>query len=230
MIREKFWEFLHKLNIDFKDISIYVLAFIHRSIVNERSDFAPEHNERLEFLWDAVLELVITNNLYLEFWKKSEWELTDLRSAIVRWTNLSKIAIDIWLPKLLLLWKWEEMSGWRANNYILANVVESLIWAIYLDLWFKEVKKFIDINIYPTIKDILKNNLTKDYKTLIQEYAQAKFDITPNYNIISESWPDHDKNFVVWVFLKEKLIWKGEWTSKKKAQEKAAENGYNKLI
>ena len=93
MIREKFWEFLHKLNIDFKDISIYVLAFIHRSIVNERSDFAPEHNERLEFLGDAVLELVITNNLYLEFWKKSEWELTDLRSAIVRWTNLSKIGL-----------------------------------------------------------------------------------------------------------------------------------------
>ena len=229
MIREKFWEFLHKLNIDFKDISIYVLAFIHRSIVNERPDFAPEHNERLEFLWDAVLELIITNNLFEEFTEKAEWELTDIRSAIVRWSNLAKIAISLWLPDYLLLWKWEEMSGWRENNYILANVVEALLWAIYSDLWFTEAKKFVNKYIYPSITNILEHNLTKDYKTIVQEFAQAKYDITPKYNILSESWPDHDKIFVVWVYLNDKIIWKGEWSSKKKAQEKAAENWYNNI-
>ena len=225
----KYFVLLEKLEIDYKKISIYILAFTHRSIVNERPDFAPNHNERLEFLWDAVLELIITNNLFEEFTEKAEWELTDIRSAIVRWSNLAKIAIFLWLPEYLLLWKWEEMSGWRENNYILANVVEALLWAIYSDIWFTESKKFVNKYIYPSVKEILKNNLTKDYKTIIQEYAQAKFDITPKYIELNESWPDHDKIFVIWIYLNDKIIWKGEWSSKKKAQEKAAENWYNNI-
>ena len=225
----KFSTFLKKLEINYKDISIYILAFIHRSIVNERPDFAPEHNERLEFLWDAVLELIITNNLFKKFPQKTEWELTDIRSAIVRWSNLAKIAKNIWLDEYLLLWKWEEMWGWRENEYLLANVVETLLWAIYSDLWFTEAKIFVNKYIYPSLQEILKNNLTKDYKTIIQEFAQAKYDITPTYNILDESWPDHDKNFIVWIYLNEKIIWKWEWSSKKKAQEKAAENWYSNI-
>jgi len=228
--RNKISKLLDKLNIKHKEISIYVLAFIHRSIVNERPDLTPEHNERLEFLWDAVLELVITNLLYKDFPEKKEWELTDIRSALVRWKNLAKIAKDLSFSEYLLLWKWEEKTWGRENPYILANTVESLIWAIYLDLGMEEVTKFILDNIYTTLFNILRDNLTKDYKTLFQEYAQAFYDITPSYKVIFEEWPDHDKNFEVWVYLGDKLFWEWKWSSKKKWQEDAAKIAYNKLV
>lgn len=226
---EKISKLLIELEIDYKDISIYILAFIHRSVVNEKPDYAPEHNERLEFLGDAVLELAITNNLYKEYPKKTEWELTDIRSAIVRWTNLSKVAKKLGFSEYLILWKWEELTWWRNNEYLLANVVEALLWAIYLDLWLKTATDFTNKHIYPTVKDIVKYNLTKDFKTTIQEYAQAEFDTTPNYKVLNESWLDHDKTFEVWVYLWEKLVWTWNWSSKKKAQEKAAEDGFNKI-
>lgn len=226
---EKFEKLLIKLEIDYKEISHYILAFIHRSVVNEKPDYAPEHNERLEFLWDAVLELVITNNLFRNYPKKTEWELTDIRSAIVRGTNLSKIARKLNFSEYLVLWKWEEMTGWRTNDYLLANVVEALLWAIYIDLWLNEATKFIDKHIYPSVDEIIKNNLTKDFKTTIQEYAQAEFEVTPSYQVLSETWLDHDKTFEVWVYLWEKLVWTWIWSSKKKAQEKAAENWFNNI-
>lgn len=226
---EKTEKLLFDLDIKYNNISHYILAFIHRSVVNEKPDFAPEHNERLEFLWDAVLELVVTNNLFLEFPKKTEWELTDIRSALVRWTNLAKVAKSLELSKYLILWKWEEATWWRSNDYLLANVVEAFLWAIYIDLWIDKATYFVNKYIYPSLKDILENNLTKDYKTTIQEYAQARFDITPSYKVLSESWLDHDKTFEVWVYLWEKLVWQWLWSSKKKAQEKAAEDGFNNL-
>jgi len=217
---------LEKLELEAIDISKYILAFIHRSIVNERPDYTPEHNERLEFLWDAVLELVITNNLFRDYPEKPEWDLTDIRSALVRWTNLSKVARVLDFPQYLFLWKWEEKSGGRDNDYLLANVVEAFIGALYLDRWFREAENFINLYIYTTLETILDNNLTKDFKTLIQEYAQAEHDITPTYNVLEESGPDHDKNFLVWVFLDEKQIWKWAGSSKKKAQEEAAKDWY----
>lgn len=220
---------LEELNIEFNNIESYILAFIHRSIVNEKPDFAPEHNERLEFLWDAVLELVVTENLFRNYPDKKEGELTDIRSAIVRWKNLSKIARKLNFAEYLLLWKWEEKSWWRDNDYLLANVVEAVLWAIFIDLWIEKAREFIDLHIYPTINDILKNNLTKDYKTIFQEFAQSEFETTPSYKVLSEEWLDHDKTFEVWVFLWEKLAWKWIWSSKKKAQEAAAENAFNSL-
>ncbi len=225
----KISKLLDSLNIKYNNISPYIQAFIHRSIVNERPDYAPVHNERLEFLWDAVLELIITKNLFNDFPDKPEWDLTDIRSALVRWTNLAKIAKTLWLHDFLILWKWEELWGWRENNYLLANVVEALLWAIYLDGWIEISTSFVDKHIYITLEDILHNNLTKDYKTLIQELAQWKFDVTPTYKIISESWPDHDKDFEVWVYLWEKIIGQGNGSSKKKAQEHAALNWFNKI-
>jgi len=226
---EKISKLTTVLSISFKDISLYILAFIHRSIVNERPDFAPEHNERLEFLWDAVLELVITDALYTEFPEKPEGDLTDIRSALVRGTNLAIVAKKLNFSEYLLLWKWEEKTGWRENDYILANSVESFIWAIYLDLWIDKAKEFILEHIYKTLDVILEHNLTKDYKTIFQEYSQATYEITPEYKLISDSWPDHDKIFQVWVYLEDKEFWKWEWSSKKKAQEKAAETAYLKL-
>jgi len=223
---EKISKFLKNLDLEYKNISNYILAFIHRSLVNEKPDFAPNHNERLEFLWDAVLELVVTDNLYSDFPKKTEWELTDIRSALVRWRNLAIIWRQIKLSENLLLWNWEEQSWWRNNDYLLANTLEALIWAIYLDYWIIWAKDFIDKHIYSTLDNILENNLTKDFKTNIQELSQAEFDITPHYEVLSETWPDHNKTFVVWIYLNKKQVWKWEWTSKKKAQEDAAKNAF----
>lgn len=226
---QKVSKLLEELEINFQDISTYILAFIHRSIVNEKPDFAPEHNERLEFLWDAVLELVITSNLFNDFKQKAEWELTDIRSAIVRWKNLAKIAKKLWFADYLLLWNWEEKSGGRNNNYLLANVVEAFIWALYLDLWLEEAKKFINKFIYTTVDEILTTNAIKEYKTLVQEFAQAKFDITPTYEIIDEYGLDHEKTFIVWIYFWTELKWQWNWSSKKKAQESAAKDAYLKL-
>ena len=225
----KILQLLEKLHLPYQNVSFYILAFIHRSIVNEKPDFAPEHNERLEFLGDAVLELVITERLFIDFPKKTEWELTDIRSALVRWRNLANITKTLNLAENLILWKWEELSWGRENEYLLANLLEAIIWAIYLDIGMEEVTKFIHTHIYSTIDDIFENNLTKDYKTMIQEFAQAQFDITPYYRMIEESGPDHSKNFIVWVYLKEAKIWEWQGSSKKKAQEEAAQNGYNNI-
>lgn len=226
---QKISKLLENLEIKYKNPSFYILAFIHRSIVNEKPDFTPEHNERLEFLWDAVLELVITENLFKNFPEKTEWELTDIRSAIVRGKNLAKIAKNLGFASFLLLGKWEEKSGWRDNEYLLANVVEAFIWAIYIDLWLEESKIFIDKYIYSSISEILEANSIKEYKTLIQELIQAKMDITPTYNVLAESWADHEKIFTVWIYFKDELIEKWVWSSKKKAQEDAAKNAYLKI-
>jgi len=223
-------ELLEKLDIYYDNIWLYILAFVHRSIVNERPDYTPEHNERLEFLWDAVLELVVTEKLFSDFKKKPEWELTDIRSMLVRWKNLAKVAKKLDFMKYLFLWKWEEKSWGRDNEYILANSVEAFLWAIYLDLWFEEAKKFVLEHIYSTLGEIMSKYSTKDYKTLFQEFSQEKFDITPTYEVLFEKWPDHDKIFEVAVMIWKKQAWIWFGTSKKKAQEKSAENAYNTLI
>lgn len=226
---EKIIELSQKIQIDFIDIQTYVLAFIHRSIVNERNDFAPEHNERLEFLWDAVLEIVITHTLFENFPEKQEGELTDMRSALVRGRNLSEIAKRLEFQKYLFLWKWEEKWGGRENDYILANTLEAFIWALYLDRGYEITRTFILEHIYTTLWHIIENNLSKDFKTLLQEYTQAYNDITPHYIVLEDSGPDHDKLYRVWVFLREKNI--GEWSgsSKKKAQESAAEDAFKNI-
>lgn len=226
---KKIWVLLDSIWIKYNNPSHYILAFIHRSIVNEKADFAPEHNERLEFLWDAVLELSVTNNLFFDYPNKPEWVLTDIRSAIVRWKNLAKIARKLKLNEYLYLWKWEEKWWWRENDYLLANTVEALIWAIYIDLWFEEAKAFVDKNIYPSAKEIVEKNQTKDYKTIIQEISQARFDITPTYKVLDEEGLDHEKKFTVWIYFWEKLKWEWVGSSKKKAQEEAAKNAYLKL-
>ena len=217
-----------KLWISYKDISLYVLAFIHRSIVNERPDKAPEHNERLEFLGDAVLELVITERLFLDFPERAEWELTDIRSSIVRWRNLAIIGKKLGFSEFLLLGKGEELTWGRENDYLLANCVESFIWAIYLDLWFIKAQEFIVEHVYSSLEEIISLEYIKDYKTLFQEYAQSEHEITPNYEVLEDSWPDHDKTYVTGVYIWEEMIWKGTGSSKKKSQEEAAKDAFLK--
>ncbi|MDD3302197.1 MAG: ribonuclease III [Candidatus Gracilibacteria bacterium] len=217
---------LNSLHINYRNIEDYIKAFVHKSIVNERPDFIPEHNERLEFLGDAVLELVITDNLYRDFKEKNEGELTDIRSALVRGKNLALISRKLGLNNYLFLGKGEELGGGRDSDYLLANTLEAFIGALYMDLGIDDAKKFINTHIYTTLDDIIENKYFKDFKSLIQEYVQAEFDITPTYEVLLEEGPDHDKNFKVGVFIGEKQIGEGSGSSKKKAQEDAAKNAY----
>ena len=223
---KKIEELLKKVGVQYINTAPYILAFVHRSIVNEKPDFAPEHNERLEFLWDAVLELVVTQNLFEQYPHFDEWKLTDIRSALVRWKNLCVISKNLNFDQYLILWNWEELSGGRANEYILANCVESFLGAILIDAGFEEAKKFIDSHIYSSLTSIFESQLLKDYKSLAQEYAQAEYDITPTYKILADFWPDHDKVFEVGIYLGEIQIWIGKGSSKKKAQEMAAQEAY----
>lgn len=222
----KIVKLLEKLDIIPNSYDNYLLSFVHRSLVNEKPDLSPEHNERLEFLWDSVLELIITHKLFLDYPDKPEWDLTDYRSSIVKWKHLADIARNLWFQDYLILWKWEELWGWRNNDYLLANCVEAFIWALYLDLWYEESKKFILENIYSKLENIINSDLLKDYKSLLQEYTQRVFGITPEYKVLDESWADHNKNYLSWVFLRELMIWNWNWTSKKKSQEDAAKNAF----
>lgn len=227
---KKIKELLDKLNIKYNKIDNYLLAFVHKSLINERPDLSKDHNERLEFLWDAVLELIITTKLYKDFPEEKEWVLTDYRSSLVKWKHLAKVSRDLGFPSYLILWKWEEKSWWRQNDYLLANALEAFIWALYLDLWYDITSQFVLSNIYDNLQNILKNENIKDYKSLFQEFAQAKFSITPSYKLLSESWLDHEKTFEFWVYLNDEFISSWIWKNKKKAQEDAAKNAYVKLF
>lgn len=222
----KIIKLLEKLDIIPNSYDNYLLAFVHRSLVNEKPDLSPEHNERLEFLWDAVLELVITSKLFIDYSDKPEGELTDYRSSIVKWKHLADVAKTLWFQEQLILWKWEELGWGRNNDYLLANSVEAFIWALYLDLWYDEAQKFILKNIYSNLESIINSDNLKDYKSLLQEYTQRVFLITPEYRVLEETWADHNKNYLSWVFLREVLIWTWNGTSKKKSQEDAAKDAF----
>lgn len=226
LYKKKISILLNDLQIDTLSLNHYLLAFVHRSLVNEKPDLSAEHNERLEFLWDAVLELVITAKLFHDYPEKPEWELTDYRSSIVKWKHLANVAKRLNFPEYLILWKGEELGGGRQNDYLLANCVEAFIGALYLDLWYQTAETFILKHIYSHLEDIINNDLLKDYKSLLQEYTQRVFSITPEYRVLEETWLDHEKIYTSWVFLKELLIGSGEGSSKKKSQEKAAENAF----
>lgn len=222
----KITHLLQTLDIIPNTLNNYLLAFVHRSLVNEKPDLSSENNERLEFLWDAVLELVITTKLFNDYPFEPEGRLTDYRSSIVKWKHLSNVARSLGFGEYLILWKWEEMGGWRESDYLLADTLEAFIWAYYLDKWYQEVQEFILENIYKNLEEFIQNEEIKDYKSLIQELSQDKYSITPVYQVLSESWLDHEKKYVSGVFLREACIGQGEGSSKKKSQEEAAKNAY----
>lgn len=197
-------------------------ALIHRSYLNENKTSHLESNERLEFLGDAVLELWSSETLYRLFPEYPEGKLTNLRSLVVCTQNLSKIATNINLGQYLLLSHGEETHQGRLNQSILADTFESLIGAIYLDLGMDHVRQFLDQFLLPSLQDISQSKSLKDPKSLFQEIAQAQEGITPHYLTEKESGPDHQKSFVVGVYLNQKLIAKGEGNSKQKAEEAAA--------
>ncbi|PIP51311.1 ribonuclease III [Candidatus Berkelbacteria bacterium CG_4_10_14_0_8_um_filter_35_9_33_8] len=222
-------KFLDKISVKFKNKDLVRQAFVHRSYLNENPNFDLNHNERLEFLGDAVLELVVTEYLYTNY-PNPEGELTNWRSALVKGETLSKIAKDLKMEELLYLSKGETNGTQRARDLILANAFEALIGAIYLDLTVLVVEQFIIKYVIIRLPEILKDKTYLDSKSRLQEYAQAQYGYTPEYKVISETGPDHDKKFIVEVYVGSIVMGKGEGLSKREAQQNAASNAAKKLI
>ncbi len=217
-----FSKFEKKIGVNFKDKGLLKQAFTHRSYINENPSLKIGHNERLEFLGDAVLELIITEHLYGKYPRGTEGEMTSLRAALVNANMLCDVARDLKMGDFLLLSKGEAKDVGRARQYILANAFEALVGAIYLDRGYDEIFSFLKKNLFPKLKEVIENKLWIDSKSLFQEKAQEILGITPNYKIISESGPDHDKRFIVGVYLNEKLIAEAEGDSKQGAEEASA--------
>jgi len=216
-----------KLGVSFDNKDLIKQSVVHRSYLNEHPEFELDHNERLEFLGDAVLELVVTEHLYKKF-PNPEGELTNWRASLVNSTMLSTVARELDVESFLYLSKGETQdTNIKARNYILANAMEAIIGALYLDKGYEVSQKFITDNIISKLDEILEKKLYQDPKSRFQEVAQEKEGITPTYKVLEESGPDHDKHFIVGVFLKKELVAKGEGSSKQEAQVHAAEEALN---
>jgi ribonuclease III len=212
------------LGVKFKNINLLQQAVTHRSYLNENRGYKLEHNERLEFLGDAVLELIITEYLYNNY-PNPEGELTAWRSALVNGDNLAKTAGRLNVEEHLLMSRGESKDTGRARLYLLANAFEAIIGAIYLDQGYDVAKEFILKNVAVDLSDVIKNGSYLDPKSLFQEKAQEFVKVTPSYKLLKEWGPDHDKHFVVGVYLGDELITEGEGNSKQEAQREAAKNG-----
>ncbi|HEX8226720.1 MAG TPA: ribonuclease III [Candidatus Saccharimonadales bacterium] len=210
------------LGLTFKDIELLITAFTHRSYVNEHKKTVSVHNERLEFLGDAVLELVVTEYLYSNF-ADPEGILTNWRSALVRTESIGAAAAKAGFEPLLRLSRGEKRGSDRAREQILANSFEAVIGAIYLDQGYDAANKFITDNILNTFKEILSSGSWMDPKSHLQEVVQGKEGFTPVYKVMEETGPDHDKTFTVGVFVGPNLRGTGIGPSKQAGQQKAAE-------
>jgi len=212
-----------KLGIKFKDKDLLKQAFTHRSYLNENPDFKLDHNERLEFLGDAVIELIVTSHLYNDYPEKTEGDLTNWRAALVNAKMMTSVAEDLGFNDFLLLSKGEAKELGKARAYILANAFEALLGALYLDSGYKPCDEFIKKYLLNNLALIIKEGSYKDAKSKFQEEAQERVSITPNYKVMRESGPDHEKSFVVGVYLGSELVAEGEGLSKQEAEEAAAE-------
>jgi ribonuclease-3 len=211
-----------KLQTEFKNIDLLITAFTHRSYLNEHRRDVKEHNERLEFLGDAVLELVVTEYLYTTY-DQPEGVLTNWRSSLVRTESISAAASKYGFEPYLRLSKGEKRGTVRARSQILANSYEAVVGAIYIDQGWEVAKTFITESILSTFTEILSSGSWMDPKSHLQELAQSKESATPSYKVISEEGPDHDKIFTVGVFVSEQMRGEGTGPSKQAAQQKAAE-------
>lgn len=216
-----------KIGFSFKNKDLLLQALTHRSYLNENPSWRLDHNERLEFLGDAVLELVVTENLYKNY-PNPEGEMTNWRAALVNANILSKITGEFDLNDYILLSRGEAKDTGRARQYILANAIEALIGAIYLDQGYEPCEKFIKKFILKELPTIIEKRLYRDAKSLFQEMAQDKVGITPTYEVLEEWGPDHARNFKVGVFLEKELMGTGQGPSKQEAQQQAAEDALAK--
>jgi len=210
------------LNVNFKNKDLLIQAFCHRSYLNENPKFYLSHNERLEFLGDAVLELVVTEYLYQKYPQKPEGELTNWRAALVNAKILAETAKKLGFNDFLLLSRGEEKELGKARQYILANTSESFIGALFLDQGYKACNSLIKKHLIKELPNIIKYGLYKDSKSRFQEEAQEKVNVTPTYQVLKEWGPDHAKSFIVGVFLNKELVAEGKGFSKQEAEEAAA--------
>ncbi|MBT4349747.1 ribonuclease III [bacterium] len=212
------------LGVSFIDKDILKQALVHRSYLNEHKNFVLDQNERLEFLGDAVLELAVTDYLFHNF-KEAEGVLTNWRSSLVNREQLAQAAEDLGLHDWLYMSRGEAKDdNKKARSYILANTFEAVIGAIYLDQGYAEADKFIKEHLIVGLEKIIVNKSYIDAKTNFQEKAQEVLGITPHYQVLSEEGPDHNKQFVVGIYLDKDLVAKGEGYSKQEAQTSAAHN------
>ena len=216
-----------KLGFEFKDVGLLVTALTHRSYMNEHQKTAREHNERLEYLGDAVLELVTSDFLYRNY-DYPEGVMTALRAALVRTESIGEAGKELGYEPLVRLSKGEKQGSERAHDSILADCFEAVIGAIYLDQGYEAAREFIAQHILVKIDGILEEESWRDPKSYMQELAQKNDGFTPVYRTLKEEGPDHDKTFTVGVYVDGKLMGKGEGHSKQEAQTEAAREGIKK--
>lgn len=216
------------IGVQFQNINLLRQALVHRSYLNENPKSGLEDNERMEFLGDAVLELIITEYLYRHY-KNPEGDLTAWRSSLVNSKMLSEVASKLSINDYLYLSKGEMKDTGRARSYILANAFEALIGAIYLDQGYDSAKKFVEGQLIPRLEEVIEGKLYKDSKSFFQEEAQDRRGVTPSYRLISDWGPDHDKHFKIGVYLGTELMAEGEGKSKQEAEQDAAKNALKKM-
>ncbi len=222
-----------KIGHQFKNKNLLKEALTHRSYLNENpswgKDFLSSHNERLEFLGDAVLELIVTEVLFEDYPNSAEGELTSIRSALVNYQMLADVSREIILSDYILLSRGEAKDTGKARDVILANAFESLIGAIYLDGGYEAAGKFINSFVMKRVAEVMEKELYRDPKSFLQEIIQEKMKITPTYDVISEKGPDHAKVFRVGVYFGDQLITEGEGLSKQEAEVEAAKNALKEI-
>jgi ribonuclease-3 len=218
-------KFSQHIGVVFNDLNLLREAFTHRSYLNEHRGTGMRHNERLEFLGDAVLELVMTEYLFAKYPDEPEGKLTAYRSALVNTNSISDAASDWGMNDYLLLSRGEAKDTGRARQYILANAFEAVIGAIFLDQGYAKAKEFIATSLFDRLDDVVGKRLWQDAKSKFQEEAQERMGITPNYEVVKETGPDHDKSFEVGVYIGDDLVAKGSGRSKQDAEQAAAQEG-----
>lgn len=217
-----------RIDFHFKNHSLLQEALTHRSYLNEHPDWPVDHNERLEYLGDAVLELAVTEDLFQDFPNFPEGQLTVLRAALVNYQTLSRVAADIDMESYIRMSKGERGDTSKAREVILANAFESLVGAMYLDQGFEPTKKFIQRFVSVYLPEIIKNRTYKDAKSELQELIQERFKVTPTYKVLGESGPAHKRTFKIGVYFSDDLIAEGSGSSKQEAEVEAAKEALKK--
>lgn len=217
-------DFAKKIELEFNNLDLLREALTHRSYLNENRKYKLNHNERLEFLGDAVLELVVTDFLFKKF-SNPEGEMTSWRAALVNGEMLAKICQSLGVEEYIMMSKGEANDKGRARQYLLANAFEAIIGAIYLDQGYGKAEEFIRKNVLVKMDEVLKDKLYLDPKSYFQEKAQDEYKETPSYRVLKEEGPDHNKNFTVGVYIGKELIAQGDGASKQEAQRNAAQAG-----
>ena len=217
------------LGISFRQVSLLEQAFVHRSYLNENPDFDLSDNERLEFLGDAILNFIVAERLYKEFPKLPEGNLTEIRASLVCRDTLAEVASSLRLGDWLLLGQGEEASGGRMKQSNLANAMEALIGAIYLDRGLATARKFILRQLKPELKKIKAGKMTPNYKALVQELIQGQKKPAPVYNLVEAAGPDHNKEFTAEILVEGEVLGRGTGKSKKAAESQAARAAWEKL-